>query len=67
MIREFMINLETDCEVTYRYGNQSRVMRGTIISHYQTEDEYIRFKLIKDSKVLVISLSHIVEIKYQKT
>jgi hypothetical protein len=66
-MRQFTIEVDTDCELTYRYANGtvSAPIKGTILAFYQPENEFITFKL-KDGKILVISLTHIVSIKYCK-
>ncbi|SEN88066.1 hypothetical protein SAMN05518847_104379 [Paenibacillus sp. OV219] len=61
----FIIEQDKNCEIYYRYGNYSPAvsMKGTIIAYYNTEDAYLHFKL-KNNRLMVISLSHIVGINY---
>ncbi|REE67694.1 hypothetical protein A8990_14155 [Paenibacillus taihuensis] len=65
-MNSFIIELDKNCEIYYRYGNYSPAvsMKGAIIAHYGADDAYVHFKL-KDNRMLIISLSHIVGIHYE--
>lgn len=65
-MKSFLIELDKNCEIYYRYGSNSPAvsMKGAIIAHYSTDDAYVHFKL-KDNRLIIISLSHIVAIIYE--
>jgi urease accessory protein UreE len=60
-VEKVKIELDKECEIMYRFGNRSSKIKGTIIA-YNLENNYIRVE-IKNNRVLIISLSHILEIK----